>query len=1377
MAVFPGITACSAPPARKEKEGKSWQVAILSVNLRIYILTTYTLTTMAQNYKNIKIFISSTFCDMDAERDAIMNRVYPAVAQALAPKHIHVDFIDLRWGVSTQQIAENERENHVLRECIDSINESRPFFIGLLGDRYGWVPSQESWDCIIDGMSDHEKQFINQDTAEARSVTELEMLFGSLIDSDNLHRSLFCFRNPAVYEHMDKEHLFIYIQDDENAQSHLARLKKHIIETMSSHQLKRNVCQYDCQWDGNRLCGMDGLVDFLTQAIVQEIELYECESEEGNPENEYDSTAARFDAIMDHHDANFCGREDFVANLTDVAATTQAKAIMLTSHYGLGKTALLSHWYRQLCKDDRFLPYIYFADRQGNHGKVEMPLKYWLADERTGATQRFGAESQYDLGLLANKLEEATAADSRRKLLIIDDIHLLDNYHKWFDPRLFADDTLIICTADSEQAPRFEHLCDNIYLLPPLSTDTARQLVETRLQRVGKQLQPAVMETLLSKQEGKVKPAGIPLWSVMMTRQLVLLDGNYFAQQRKRQEEDAELKIQNSLIDIIAQAPIYPEQLFMTCVESAATFVDRQFVLDVLRFIAITEFGIRPQDLKALMGEKWDNLKFAELKRHMGSLLAIDEESGTIDFAYSNFRSEIYIQAGEQLAPYFAALITHLGDISKNEIDNNIIGNEIPYLAVKYTTAAVMDYILDNDRGHLRDKSIYALADLTFRKSQVVKAWMELAAERKPKETIALATQIIRTHMGCRHYTAAATVASWVIPKIDSGKLDQEARRDYYTLVVLYMESLYQTGQYENAAHLSNHLLSECYNELDNPDYYEICGMAILVKTRIESKNPNEHTLGWAAKGNDLMDRLVLEMQQVQMITYLRELSEIYLTIPGVNEPEAENRAQFVDDYLSAPQWMYHLYFMIAPLRKHAEMLEQHDDFAAAILRQQADDYEQTLLNAYPDNPLFNGNCTIPCEQDGHEPDSFSRNFPESLSHYYSQKNPSIEDTLKLQIAFYRMCSHTEWKLKESKSHGYNEQELHELQRLRLDLRYMQATGVSSPLVMMGYSLANSCMAYYYEQMGDKQNMMYHNKQHEYALCEAYCLYPNIAELKRRYAAAIDETGRLFLMLYDNFKAGEKCYAKANEMFAQLFEQSQEGTLVDDMALSTYNLTTIYLMQKDYNKVCDTSARLLSIPQIESRIGQQDFLAGIYENLSMAKLAMGDSTAAKEYQLAAKGIYKRLLEEHPDNEKYMRDVAISCIRQTELLMSIGGKVDDAIAEINEGEDMLQRVLTLIPNSPKAINNYIGLLSCKTKLYIRLHNSDRMIEAYDKFEALTLRNIIETRNPQHIPLMLSEMESFVVTAQQSKWEEMAHAFMEVKQQALKHLVENRLIKPQ
>ena len=87
--------------------------------------------------KNIKIFLSSTFRDMDAERDAIMNRVYPAVAQQLAPYNIHVDFIDLRWGVSTSDVDEAERENHVLRECIDGIQSSRPFFIGTKRDGAG----------------------------------------------------------------------------------------------------------------------------------------------------------------------------------------------------------------------------------------------------------------------------------------------------------------------------------------------------------------------------------------------------------------------------------------------------------------------------------------------------------------------------------------------------------------------------------------------------------------------------------------------------------------------------------------------------------------------------------------------------------------------------------------------------------------------------------------------------------------------------------------------------------------------------------------------------------------------------------------------------------------------------------------------------------------------------------------------------------------------------------------------------------------------------------------------------------------------------------------------------------------------------------------
>jgi len=41
-------------------------------------------------------------------------------------------------GVTREQ-AENDR---VLDLCLQQIEECRPFFLGILGERYGWVPTQ-----------------------------------------------------------------------------------------------------------------------------------------------------------------------------------------------------------------------------------------------------------------------------------------------------------------------------------------------------------------------------------------------------------------------------------------------------------------------------------------------------------------------------------------------------------------------------------------------------------------------------------------------------------------------------------------------------------------------------------------------------------------------------------------------------------------------------------------------------------------------------------------------------------------------------------------------------------------------------------------------------------------------------------------------------------------------------------------------------------------------------------------------------------------------------------------------------------------------------------------------------------------------------------
>ncbi len=93
---------------------------------------------MSTTWKTVRVFISSTFRDMQAERDWLVKRVFPALRQRLEPHRVPLVDIDLRWGITRQQ-ADNDQ---VLGLCLQQIDECRPFFLGLLGGRYGWVPSK-----------------------------------------------------------------------------------------------------------------------------------------------------------------------------------------------------------------------------------------------------------------------------------------------------------------------------------------------------------------------------------------------------------------------------------------------------------------------------------------------------------------------------------------------------------------------------------------------------------------------------------------------------------------------------------------------------------------------------------------------------------------------------------------------------------------------------------------------------------------------------------------------------------------------------------------------------------------------------------------------------------------------------------------------------------------------------------------------------------------------------------------------------------------------------------------------------------------------------------------------------------------------------------
>lgn len=88
----------------------------------------------------ISVFVSSTFRDFHVERDILNGPVRERLNELLEPLGARVEIVDLRWGVDTAQLSDEERHNRVLEVCLGEIDRCRPLFVGMLGDRLGWRP-------------------------------------------------------------------------------------------------------------------------------------------------------------------------------------------------------------------------------------------------------------------------------------------------------------------------------------------------------------------------------------------------------------------------------------------------------------------------------------------------------------------------------------------------------------------------------------------------------------------------------------------------------------------------------------------------------------------------------------------------------------------------------------------------------------------------------------------------------------------------------------------------------------------------------------------------------------------------------------------------------------------------------------------------------------------------------------------------------------------------------------------------------------------------------------------------------------------------------------------------------------------------------------
>jgi tetratricopeptide (TPR) repeat protein len=279
----------------------------------------------------IRVFISSTFRDMQAERDYLVKFIFPQLRKLCESRGVTWGEVDLRWGITDEQSAEGQ----VLPICLAEIERSRPYFIGLLGERYGWIPEEI------------EPELVEQEPWLAKhkghSVTEMEILHGVLNDPEMADKALFYFRDPDYLKTVDESQLedFVEVPWREDIEKYgMDEAKRRVIERKEKLKaLKERICKSNFPLKQNyrdpKQLGQ-WVLDDLT-AIIND--LYP----EGSQPDILDSEEIGHRAFAYNLAKVYIGGEAYFKELNKHVASS-AQPLVILGESGSGKSALLANW-------------------------------------------------------------------------------------------------------------------------------------------------------------------------------------------------------------------------------------------------------------------------------------------------------------------------------------------------------------------------------------------------------------------------------------------------------------------------------------------------------------------------------------------------------------------------------------------------------------------------------------------------------------------------------------------------------------------------------------------------------------------------------------------------------------------------------------------------------------------------------------------------------------------------------------------------------------------------------------------------------------------------------------------------------------------------
>ncbi|NQU31754.1 MAG: DUF4062 domain-containing protein [Bacteroidetes bacterium] len=554
-------------------------------------------------WRTFSIFISSTFADMQAERDHLKNIVLPKVKEELQKQRIKLEIVDLRWGLDTTSIEqEDEREVTVLKVCLDEIERCKPFFICLLGDRYGWIPPEKRMDDATKGM-DH----ISHN--KGKSVTALEIEFGVLATNQQLIRSVFYLRNPLDYTKFTPERAAMFsdvhnpnhpIEEKKERSDALDKLKSSILSHFAKKEIKNKVKSYTVDWDAEKekVINLKDWGALVYEDIIRDCFAQAQYTKGSTPKNWQEKELALLDGFIENHTTNFCGREKLLTELKTqlLKADPNNWGLILTGESGSGKSAVFSMVNKMMRKEDCFI-LSHSAGLSAKSRNIIELLQIWniqLSDflgieyveikpqEKVvpvdnliqNSVEEQNDKLKPDIEKLQERFKELlfTVAEKTQVVLLIDALDRFEptqraKYMTWL-PSVMPGNVRMLCTAITHTEKKAEEYHSELTIksIDFFTSEEAKQMLTLLCNQKHKKLPLKVESVILKKKGDDGKNAtSSPLWLSLAINILMAMDNDDFEKMKQLEGRGDEV-IVDYMKNLTTDFPALPGKLFLSLI-------------------------------------------------------------------------------------------------------------------------------------------------------------------------------------------------------------------------------------------------------------------------------------------------------------------------------------------------------------------------------------------------------------------------------------------------------------------------------------------------------------------------------------------------------------------------------------------------------------------------------------------------------------------------------------------------------------------------------------------------------------------------------------------------------------------------------------------